>query len=148
MKSNGNMGLITFSIGDSRYGIDIQIVLEVNALSNITPVPLTPPYICGILNLRGQIITLISLEKALGLEIDQDRNETSNIIIQNGPDLLGLQVYSGCDVLYADPGSFCTSPSSLKGMVRKICSGIAVSREQVIAVLDMDLLLTELLDHE
>lgn len=60
--------VVTFYLGDFLFGIPAEKVMEINKDINVTPVPLSEDYILGIINLRGQIVTVINLAKKIGLD--------------------------------------------------------------------------------
>lgn len=59
--------LVSFKIGEEEFGVDINIVQEINRMLQITKVPNTPDFIEGVVNLRGRIIPVIDLRVKLGL---------------------------------------------------------------------------------
>ena len=73
---------VVFRLDNEEYGADINKVTIIERTMNITRVPMTPPYIKGVINLRGDVIPVMSLRLRLGLdEIDEDEN--TRIIIFN-----------------------------------------------------------------
>ena len=62
--------LLTFDLGSERYGIDVMAVTSVRAISKLTPVPGAPPFYRGVVNVRGQIITVLDLRILLSLGIN------------------------------------------------------------------------------
>ena len=73
-ENNNRTEMATFYVGNALCGIDILQIQEINKLNMMTQVPQAPGYVRGILNLRGQIVTIIDLGKKLGLgETDSDR---------------------------------------------------------------------------
>ena len=76
--------LATFFVGDALCGMDILKVQEINKLIEMTRVPQAPEYVLGILNLRGEIVTIIDLGKKLGLKSTELSNKTRNIIVGKG----------------------------------------------------------------
>ena len=67
-KASGTVELATFYVGEALCGMDILKVQEINKLMEMTKVPQAPSYVMGILNLRGQIVTIIDLGKKLGVD--------------------------------------------------------------------------------
>jgi len=63
---------LTFMLAKEGYGIDIQKVKEINEMVNITPIPETPGYMKGIINLRGRIIPVIDLRERFGMRVPED----------------------------------------------------------------------------
>ena len=65
---DGTIQLVTFQLGRETYGIDIMGVKEIVALEEIRTIPTAPPYVAGILNLRGVFVPIINLHKRFRLE--------------------------------------------------------------------------------
>ena len=82
--------LATFYVGESLYGMDILKVQEINKLMDMTRVPQAPDYVMGILNLRGQIVTVIDLGNKLNLDNIQVNETSRNIIVNSGNEYIGL----------------------------------------------------------
>ena len=74
VQSNKTVELATFYIGDALCGMDILKVQEINKHMDITKVPQAPEYVTGILNLRGQIVTIIDLGRKLGLSSTKQKD--------------------------------------------------------------------------
>lgn len=77
---NETIDVVEFRIGQELYAMDIQLTREIVEMVPITPLPRAPPYITGIINLRGEITTVISINELLGLP-DRERENTQKIII-------------------------------------------------------------------
>ena len=78
---NDTVELASFFVGEALCGMDILKVQEINKLIEMTRVPQAPEYVLGILNLRGEIVTIIDLGKKLGLKSTEISDKTSNIIV-------------------------------------------------------------------
>lgn len=72
---------LTFSLADEFYGVEILTVQEINGLLPITPVPRTPEYIKGVINLRGKISPVIDLRLKLGVEAREYTKKTCIIVV-------------------------------------------------------------------
>ena len=84
---------LSFSLGHEDYAIPLLNVKEVIAVPEITAIPFTPNYFLGIMNLRGQVISLIDLRQKLGIKSDKDA-EASVIICDISPLVIGVVVDS------------------------------------------------------
>lgn len=89
---------LSFSLGDEEYAVPLLSVKEVIAIPEITPVPHTPPYFLGIMNLRGQVISVMDLRLKLGIKANPGA-ETTIIICDLKPYSIGLVVDSVNSVL-------------------------------------------------
>ena len=77
--------LLSFSLGNEEYGVSIMKVKELIGMMDITPVPKTPDFIKGVINLRGEVLPVMSLRVKFGLEDDEITNLTRIIIIKLEP---------------------------------------------------------------
>ncbi|MGB0370032.1 MAG: chemotaxis protein CheW [Opitutales bacterium] len=109
--------LVTFYVGGEFFGIDILLVKEINRKLQLTPVDRVAPYIAGLINLRGQIVTIVELAKRLNIQSDTtpenciilktsnevDRRQIAVDGISEAPvDLMGLLVDEIGDVITVD----------------------------------------------
>jgi purine-binding chemotaxis protein CheW len=92
------MEVAIFKLGNEEYAIDIEGVSEIIDTTHITPVANSPKYIDGIINIRGQVVTIGSLHKRLALP-EMEHSEHKIVICQNGEDRIGFFVDSVSDVL-------------------------------------------------
>lgn len=97
--------LVTFTLNNEEFAIDIHYVQEINKLSdtNVTAVPNTASYIMGVTNLRGKVIPVINFSNYLGLEFSENTDNNRKIIVINFQGrTLGLTVDSVSEVLRID----------------------------------------------
>jgi len=118
-----NMEVSTFYIGNYLFGIDINIVQEINTGKDFTPVPHAAGHITGVMNLRGQIVTVIDMRKVLGIENKDHSSEERNIIIESEGELIGLLVDKISDVLEIK-SSAVEQPPRLRSMDMKFVKGV------------------------
>ncbi len=90
---------LTFSLAKEEYGIGILKVKEIIGMMPITFVPNTPPYVKGVLNLRGKVIPVISLRVKFGMEDLEYTDKTCIIVVEAGRTLMGIIVDSVSEVL-------------------------------------------------
>jgi len=93
---------LSFSLGAEEYAVRLLKVKEVIARPEITPVPQTPPYFLGIMNLRGQVISVLDLRLKLGIKAQQN-SETAVIIFDLETVTIGVVVDSVNSVLAPSP---------------------------------------------
>jgi purine-binding chemotaxis protein CheW len=89
---------LTFMLGDGYYGLEVRKVREIVAMMDITPVPRTQPYICGVVNLRGHVIPVMDLRLKLGLPAVESNPRTCIIVVSRGDSEIGMIVDKVCDV--------------------------------------------------
>ncbi|MCC5638546.1 chemotaxis protein CheW [Nostoc sp. CHAB 5844] len=141
--------LCTFWLNKTYFGIDVQQVQEVIRPQVITRVPLAPPDICGLINVRGQIITVIDLQQRLDmgesvsrLNIPQkDQAQGFNIIVCSDHEVVSLLVDDVGDVLEFPENTFQPPPATLKGRMRQILTGAYPFAEGFLLVVDTEKIL-------
>ncbi|MFN7684376.1 MAG: chemotaxis protein CheW [Oligoflexia bacterium] len=101
---------LTFFLSDRAYGVPIGSVREINRMTQITPVPKTPIFIAGVMNLRGKIVPVIDLRIKLGLEFRAASRSTCIIVIESQNRLMGVIVDSVNSVIDLEPGQVEPTP--------------------------------------
>ncbi|WP_028317994.1 chemotaxis protein CheW [Desulfobulbus elongatus] len=136
MKST-TIELATFYVGHALCGMDILKVQEINKLMEMTKVPQAPDYMVGILNLRGQIVTIIDLGQKLGLGKVEISNESRNIIINAPGEHVGLLVSKISDVVMANPDRIEPAPANMSGIQGSFFTGVYKTENKLIGILDI-----------
>jgi purine-binding chemotaxis protein CheW len=129
--------LATFYVGDALCGMDILNIQAINKLMEMTKVPQAPDYMIGILNLRGQIVTIIDLGQKLGLGAVEISNESRNIIINAPGEHVGLLVTRISDVVMADPEKIESAPANMSGIQGGFFTGVYKTENKLIGILDI-----------
>jgi len=129
--------LATFYVGNALCGMDILKVQEINKLMEMTKVPQSPDYMLGILNLRGQIVTIIDLGQKLGLGAAELSGESRNIIINAPGEHVGLLVSRISDVVMADPDKIEPAPANMSGIQGSFFIGVYKTENKLIGILDV-----------
>lgn len=136
-QSKSVLELATFYVGHALCGMDILKVQEINKLMEMTKVPQAPDYMVGILNLRGQIVTIIDLGQKLGLGSVEITNESRNIIINAPGEHVGLLVSRISDVVMADPDRIEQAPANMSGVQGSFFTGVYKTENRLIGILDI-----------
>ncbi len=134
--------LATFYIGDALCGMDILKVQEINKLMQMTKVPQAPEYVLGILNLRGQIVTIIDLGKKLGLGETDISQDPRNIIVNSAGGHVGLLVRKISDVVTADMEKAERAPANMSGIQGEFFTGVFKTDSNLIGILNVDKVLS------
>lgn len=139
IKSNDKVvELSTFFVGGARCGMDILKIQEINKHLEMTKVPQAPEYVKGILNLRGQIVTVIDLGKKLGLSMTKMSNETRNIIVNSQNEYIGLLVDRIGDVERAKWDKVEPPPANIGGVQGKYFEGVFKTENSLIGIIDVE----------
>ncbi len=134
--------LATFYVGNALCGMDILKVQEINKLMQMTKVPQAPEYVLGILNLRGQIVTIIDLGKKLGLGETDLSQDPRNIIVNSSGGHVGLLVRQISDVVEADMERKEHAPANMGGIQGEFFTGVYKTKSELIGILDVDKVLS------
>lgn len=130
--------MCTFRLGDGIYGLPLDHVLEVLTWQPMTPVPLAPSTVAGLLNLRGQVVTAIDLRRRLALD-DRAADETSmNVVVRNGDNVVSLLVDAIGDVVDVTDVDFEEPPDTLEGAARELIRGAYKLERGLLLVLNTE----------
>ena len=135
--------LASFYIGEALCGMDILKVQEINKLIEMTRVPQAPEYVLGILNLRGEIVTIVDLGKKLGLKSTGMSDKTRNIIVNSNGEHIGLMVEEISDVIQAEAEKVEAPPANIGGVQGKYFTGVFKTEDRLIGILDVEKVLEE-----
>jgi purine-binding chemotaxis protein CheW len=110
-------------VGHLLVGVPVDAVQEVTASAELTPVPLAPAVVSGLMNLRGRIVTAIDLRRSLQLADRPADQPPINLILRADGGSIGLQVDGVGDVLDVDEADFEPPPGTLRGHLRELITG-------------------------
>lgn len=136
--------LTTFSLGNNIYGIDVMRVQEVTNTLPVTRIPIAPDYVCGLINLRGQIATAIGLHQLFGIGSEGSGDSKMTVICKFDGALMSLFVDSIGDVIEISESDCEPVPDTIKGPVRKFMSGVYKTKGQILSIVDLDKLASTL----
>ncbi len=138
----------TFNVGGFYFGIDVLQVQEVLRNQEMTPVPLAPEVVEGLINLRGQIVTALDMRRRLGLALRSGHQTPMNVVVRNEEGVVSLLVDEIGDVVEADASSFERAPENLDPVIRSLVLGIHKLKDRLLLVLDIDQTLQLAADKE
>ena len=134
---NNSNQICTFHMDKLFLGLRAERVQETSRNHKITPVPLAPAVIRGVINLRGRISTAINLCELLSLEKKEATERTANIVIRTeNNELLNLLVDSIDDILEVDDDCFELPPETLADSVRGLIEGAYKLENRILLLLD------------
>lgn len=134
---------IVVKIGNEQYGINIKFVDNIVRMQNITRVPKAQVYYRGVINLRGEIIPVMSLRLKLGLESDQFNNKTRIIIVKNENATVGIIVDEVREVVNLEEDSIEKTAYDSNDEKGNYISAIGKSNGELISLLDVNAVLSE-----
>jgi purine-binding chemotaxis protein CheW len=141
--STSSFQYCTFHVESLFLGIEVQQVQEVIRYQKMTRVPLAPATICGLINLRGQIVTAVDLRCRLGLPLRDDGNLPMNVVVRDGDTNVSLLVDRIGDVLQVDDELYEPPPLTVTPQLRNLIRGAYKLPEQLLLVLDTARILEE-----
>jgi purine-binding chemotaxis protein CheW len=127
----------TFYVNDILLGIEVLAVQEVLKHQEVTEVPLAPPEIQGLINLRGQIITAINLRSRMNLPPRKNDKGSMNVVTRIDKEVVSFLVDSVGDVLEVEDESFEPVPSTVDAATRELMTGVyKLEGKRLLMVLD------------
>ncbi len=129
----------TFWVGDLFIGIEVGRVQEVLSHCSITPVPLSPAHVRGLINLRGHIVTAIDMGLRLNVgPAGSEDGEMMHVILNDDHGLLSLVVDRVGDVVEVDKEAHEAPPDTLKGEARRLIRGAFKLKGRLLLDMDVD----------
>jgi len=126
----------TFFLDGLRFGVDVQKVQEVVPSQEMTRVPLAPPTVRGLLNLRGQIVTGIDLRRRLELPDRRADSLPMNIVLRDEDNPVSFLVDQIGEVIEVAADTCERPPETLHGRVRDLIQGVYPLADELLLVLD------------
>src|SRR5215813_7847299 len=128
----------TFFVAGHYFGLDVLKVQEVIRYQEMTRVPLAPPVVRGLINLRGQIVTALDLRRRLELDDRPADQLPINVVVQTDDGAVSLLVDEIGDVLEVREKLFERPPDTLKGTAREVIRGAYKLEDRLLLILDTE----------
>lgn len=133
----GSRELVLFQASDILCGLDTIFVQEVIEEIEIRVTPRAPAYVRGVINLRGEIVTVIDLRAKLGDDRPAAGQAITVVIVKSGNEIIGLAVDSVSDVVTADANEIELPPANVSGLSSIFFQGIFKMEKELVAILDI-----------
>jgi purine-binding chemotaxis protein CheW len=127
----------TFEVADQFFGVEVDAVQEVLSYNEYTPVPLAPPAVGGLFNLRGQVIAAVDLRVQLGLDRQGLDGPLMNVILRGDDEPVSLLVDKIGEVVDLDADAFEPPPVTLDGPTRDLVVGTYKMDGRLMLALDV-----------
>jgi purine-binding chemotaxis protein CheW len=134
----GERQFCTFVLDGYHFGIDVLRVQEIIQYQEMTRVPLAPPVVRGLINLRGQIVTAIDLRRRLGLSDSPAGQRPVNVVVSTDDGAVSLLVDEIGDVMTVSEAEFERPPETLRGKTRETIRGAYKLERRLLLELAMD----------
>jgi len=128
--------LLTFSCGGQEYGLHVEHAREVVGLQEIDPIPMTPGFIEGVMNLRGKIVAVMNLRNKLAMPVVESTNETCIVVVDLDGEQTGIIVDFLVGVVPLESINLEESPDLGDQVQQNFVQGIAKLEKRVILILD------------
>ncbi|MGO9114300.1 MAG: chemotaxis protein CheW [Thermoguttaceae bacterium] len=129
--------LATFYAADLLLGIPIHKVEEISRYCAITPVPGAPASVCGVMSLRGEVVTVLDLRVVLGLGKTECTRQTRNVIVQAAGERIGLLVDRVADVVRAATADLLPPPANMSGAESTMFQAVYRMESELLVLLDV-----------
>ena len=134
---------VTYRLGDETYGINVMQVQEVLRYSEIAPVPGAPDYVLGIINLRGNVVTVIDTRARFGLPPEEVTDNTRVVIIESDEQVVGILVDSVAEVVYLKSSEIDSAPNVGTEESAKFIQGASNREGELLILVDLNKLLSD-----
>ena len=134
---------VTFRLDNETYGINVMQVQEVLRHTEIAPVPGAPGYVLGIVNLRGNVVTVIDTRQRFGLAPAEVTDQTRIVIIEAERQVVGILVDSVAEVVYLRQSEIETAPNVGTDESAKFIQGVCNKNDELLILVDLDRLMTD-----
>jgi len=132
----------TFYVGDILLGVDIRQVQEINRQLSVTAVPHSSRYVRGVINLRGDVATVIDLRTILGLPSAEVTRESRNLIVHSQGESIGFLVDRISDILTLCSTEISQPPTTIEGVDASLFKGVFKLEKELLLILDVDAVLS------
>lgn len=134
---------VTFKLDSETYGINVMQVQEVLRYTEIAPVPGAPTYVMGIINLRGNVVTVIDTRARFGLEAAEVTDNTRIVIIEAEKQVIGILVDSVAEVVYLKASEIDIAPNVGNDESAKYIQGVSNREGELLILVDLNKLLSD-----
>ena len=134
---------VTFKLDNETYGINVMRVQEVLRYTEIAPVPGAPSYVLGIINLRGNVVTVIDTRQRFGLNSGEISDNTRIVIIEADKQVVGIMVDSVAEVVYLRQSEIETAPNVGNEESAKFIQGVCNKNNELLILVELDKMMSE-----
>lgn len=135
--------VLSFYINDSLFGINITLIKEINRNIEYTAVPDAKPYIVGLFNMRGQIVTLFNIAKLMGIKEDTELLRSTCIILKaapNDPNQVGFLIDKPGDVIDLNKEEWEMPPANVVGLEGEYINRVVKQNDKLLMIIDPEII--------
>ena len=134
---------VTFKLDGETYGVNVMEVQEVLRVTDIAPVPGAPGYVLGIINLRGNVVSVLDTRRRFGLQSIDNSDATRIVIIESGGQTVGIRVDAVAEVLDVDSSEIESSPDVGNDESSRYISGMVSRDDELVILIDVSKIISE-----
>lgn len=134
---------VTYRLDEETYGINVMQVQEVLRHTEIAPVPGAPNYVLGIINLRGNVVTVIDTRARFGLPPTEVTDNSRIVIIESDEHVVGILVDSVAEVVYLRSSEIDSAPNVGTEESAKFIQGVSNRDDELLILVDLNKLLSD-----
>lgn len=131
----------TFYVDNLLLGVEIQKVREINRHHTITEVPHAPDFVRGVINLRGEVVTVVDMRCALGLPPSDSIENSRTVIIHSQDEVIGLVVDRIADIYQLNVDEIVAPPANVGSVDAQVFEGVWTMDDRIIVLLDVEAVL-------
>ena len=137
-----DLQILSFEVGTQTYRVPVGAVREIRGVTPATPLPDAPPYVRGVINLRGQVMPVIDLSERLGKGVAQDSARQVIIVVEHHDDVAGLLVDAVCDSFIV-PASAISPPPPLGEEASPLVAAVITTETTMVVLLAVEAILPD-----
>lgn len=128
----------TFRLGEEIYGVNVMQIREVLRYTEITPVPGAPYFVLGIINLRGNVVTVMDTRTRFGLPQAEVDSNTRIVIVEVDKQVIGMLVDSVAEVTYLKESEIEKAPSAGNDETSKFITGVCNKNDELLILIELE----------
>jgi len=133
--------LISFRVGEQEYGVDIVDVREIRGWTPATPLPRTPGYVRGVINLRGVVLPIVDMAARMGFPASEPSQRHVIIVVWIRGQHVGLLVDAVCDILQVTPETLQPTPDLVGDEAHEFVESIISIEDRMIGLVRLEALM-------
>jgi purine-binding chemotaxis protein CheW len=139
--NTANREFVAFRVGAQEFCIDIMGVREIRGWTQATPLPHAPPYVRGVINLRGAVLPIVDLAMRFGLGLTEPTPRSVIIVVQVHQQIIGLLVDAVSDILTVSEASMQPTPDIASDLAKTFVKGVYAVDGRMISIVALDCVL-------
>jgi purine-binding chemotaxis protein CheW len=142
--AQGMRELIAFRIGDQEFCIDVMSVREIRGWTPATPLPYAPPYVLGVINLRGAVLPIMDLSTRLGMRPSEPTVRHVIIVTQVRRHTIGLLVEAVSDIVTINEDIIQPTPELASDLQKQFARGILAIEGRMVCLIELETLFPDI----